>query len=73
MSELFIYSTREGDTVPDIAYRFYGKTFGAIEIIFKENRELSYLPRVLPIGTKVKIRIEEKPKVDLKEELDLWE
>ncbi len=73
MNDKLIYRSEEGETLADIAYKFYGKTFGAIEIIMQANERLSYLPTVLPLGTLIEIDIERKIDSVVSEALDLWE
>ncbi|WP_163833324.1 tail protein X [Spartinivicinus ruber] len=42
--------TVSGQTLDEIAWRFYGKTTGCVELILEANPNLSKQPTILPSG-----------------------
>ncbi|MGB9687386.1 tail protein X [Thermogutta sp.] len=57
------YHIQDGDTLPELARRFYGDP-GKWRIIFEANRSLIQDPDLLPIGTEIVLPTIESPSPD---------
>lgn len=66
------YRSKDGDTVDEIIWRYYGNQVrGAMEIVLEANPGLADLGPVLPVGTVVQLPEIETPKEV--ESVSLWD
>lgn len=66
------YRSKDGDTVDEIVWRYYGNQVrGALEIVLEVNPGLADLGPVLPVGTVVQLPEVETPKEA--ESVSLWD
>ncbi|KIC36562.1 tail protein X [Leisingera sp. ANG-M7] len=66
------YRSKDGDTVDEIVWRYYGNQVrGALEIVLEANPGLADLGPVLPVGTSVQLPEIETPKEA--ESVSLWD
>jgi len=50
---MIVHRCGQGEMLDLIAFRYYGTTPGAVELVLDVNRHLAALPAVLPIGTMI--------------------
>lgn len=65
-----LYRSKEGDTLDEICYHYYGKTNGAVEQVLIANPGLASLGAILPLGTI--ITLPDIQTVEI-EQIDLWQ
>lgn len=65
------YRTVEGQTLDEVAWRFYGKTTGCVELILEANPGLSKQAPILPSG--LIIHLPEIPASHEKPQVQLWD
>ena len=66
-----VVQTRDGDSVPDLALRFYGRTSGGVvEAIWDHNRGLAAYGDVLPAG--LDVYMPPAPSAEAAEPVRLW-
>ncbi|MBY6056746.1 tail protein X [Leisingera daeponensis] len=66
------YRSKDGDTVDEIVWRYYGNQVrGALEVVLEANPGLADLGPVLPVGTTVQL-----PEIETSKEVEsvsLWD
>ncbi|WP_420864440.1 tail protein X [Zooshikella ganghwensis] len=65
------YRTTQGQTLDEIAWRYYGHTDTVVENILEANPGLAKLPTILPSGTI--INLPDIPKQSMKPQVKLWD
>ena len=55
MAQQSSYTTKEGDMVDLICWRFYGTTGGVVEEVLKSNPDLKNQPDKLPANLEIKL------------------
>lgn len=48
-----VYTTKQGEMLDEICFRFYGRTAGTVEAVLEANPGLSALPPVFEEGTTI--------------------
>lgn len=66
-----IYTTKDGETLDYICWKYYGKTLGVVEKVLVANRNLSEYDAVLPAGVKIELPVLEDDKSSKK--IKLWQ
>lgn len=65
-----IYTTKDGDVLDAICFKYYGALKGATEAVIQANRHLAHEPEIYSAGIKITL-----PHIDQKQESDtikLW-
>lgn len=52
---MIVYTTKDGDVLDDICYRFYGHLEGTVEKVLKNNDFLGFEAPVLAAGLKIQL------------------
>ena len=66
------YSTKDGDTLDEVAYRYYGNTNNkVVENIIEANFGITGYPAILPAG--VLIELPEVTQSNEKQKVKLWD
>lgn len=52
---MIVYTTKDGDVLDDICYRFYGHLEGTVEKVLKNNDFLGFEAPVLTAGLKIQL------------------
>ena len=47
---MIVYTTKDGDVVDDICFKYYGNFLDAVELVYESNKHLAYFPPILPSG-----------------------
>ena len=64
------YTTRDGDMLDAIVYRYYGNIAGVLEAVYSINPGLCEKPLLLPAGLMIELPVLEEP--GEKAEIDLF-
>lgn len=65
-------TSRQGETISNIAYRIYGSSRGRVEEILEMNPGLCALPAILPVGTVIKLPAEQQQTEKI-QTVNLWD
>lgn len=52
---MIVYTTKDGDVLDDICYKFYGHLEGTVEKVLETNDFLGFEPPILSAGLKIKL------------------
>ena len=50
---MITYTTKDGDVLDSICWKYYGSTSGAVEKVLEVNRHLANLPAIFAAGVKI--------------------
>jgi phage tail protein X len=69
------YTTKPGDMIDEIVWRFYGRTAGVVEQVLEANREirLSFQPPVLSAGLVITLPEVAEPEQETTKIVRLWQ
>lgn len=50
---MITYTTKDGDVLDSICWKYYGSTSGTVEKVLEANRHLANLPAIFTAGVKI--------------------
>jgi phage tail protein X len=50
---MITYTTKDGDVLDSICWKYYGSTNGTVEKVLEANRHLANLPAIFAAGVKI--------------------
>lgn len=50
---MITYTTKDGDVLDSICWKYYGSTSGTVEKVLEANRHLANLPAIFSAGVKI--------------------
>ena len=50
---MITYTTKDGDVLDSICWKYYGSTSGTVEKVLEDNRHLANLPAIFAAGVKI--------------------
>ena len=50
---MITYTTKDGDVLDSICWKYYGSTSGTVEKVLEANRHLANLPVIFAAGVKI--------------------
>ncbi|NBV06785.1 MAG: phage tail protein [Proteobacteria bacterium] len=50
---MITYTTKDGDVLDSICWKYYGSTSGTVEKVLEANRHLANLPAIFAAGVKI--------------------